>query len=164
MIEETTARAFEALLHFLYCDALEIEDEFLVDVLRCLCCLSMPLCTILSAACQCACGPSLTEAALSRLVMCRLADRCQAQRLHRLCLARMKAALGPEHACRWLVEATKHSVADVQEPLLQYVTRFWGEIADENPESTEQLEEYPKLMRAIMLSPEHCRPLKRRRT
>ena len=37
MIEETTARAFEALLHFLYSDALEVEDDFLVDVLRCFC-------------------------------------------------------------------------------------------------------------------------------
>ena len=35
MIEETTAKAFEALLHFLYSDALEVEDELLVDVLRC---------------------------------------------------------------------------------------------------------------------------------
>ena len=38
MIEETTAKAFEALLHFLYSDALEVEGEFLVDVLRCSCC------------------------------------------------------------------------------------------------------------------------------
>ena len=34
VIEETTARAFESLLHFLYSDILEVEDEFLVDVLR----------------------------------------------------------------------------------------------------------------------------------
>ena len=35
MIEDTTARAFKALLHFLYSDMLEVEDEFLIDVLRC---------------------------------------------------------------------------------------------------------------------------------
>ena len=75
----------------------------------------------------------------------------------------MKEALGPEYACRWLVEATRHSVAELQEPLLQYVLRSWGKIADENPESTEQLKEYPNLMQAIMLSPEMGRPTKRRR-
>ena len=96
--------------------------------------------------------------------MCRLADRCQVRRLYRLSLAQMKAALGPKHACRWLVEVTKHSVAELQEPLLQYVTRSWGEIAEENPESTEQLEAYPRLMRAIMMSLDHpSRPTKRRR-
>ena len=34
VIEETTAAAFAALLHFLYSDALVVDDEFLVDVLR----------------------------------------------------------------------------------------------------------------------------------
>ena len=42
------------------------------------------------------------------------------QRLYRLCLARMKATLGPEHACRWLAEVTKHSVAELQELQTQY--------------------------------------------
>ena len=34
VIEETTAAAFEALLHFVYSDALVVDDELLVDVLR----------------------------------------------------------------------------------------------------------------------------------
>ena len=38
LIDETTAVAFEALLHFVYSDALEVDDEFLVDVLRCCTC------------------------------------------------------------------------------------------------------------------------------
>ena len=94
---------------------------------------------------------------------CRLADRCQVRRLYRLCLARMKATLDANHACRWLVAATTHSLTDVQEPLLRYVKREWHTICEENPESTEQLEACPSLMRAIMvdLVP---RPAKRRRT
>ena len=87
------------------------------------------------------------------------------QRLYRLCLARMKATLGPEHACRWLAEVTKHSVAELQEPLLQYVTRSWGKICEGNIQSTEVLEAYPRLMRAIMIAPDldSTRPTKRRR-
>ena len=34
VIEETTAAAFEALLHFVYSDALVVDDELLVAVLR----------------------------------------------------------------------------------------------------------------------------------
>ena len=75
----------------------------------------------------------------------------------------MKSALGPEHACHWLAQVTKHSVVELQEPLLQYVTRSWGHIADENPESTEHLKEFPNLTQAILLSPDISRPTKRRR-
>ena len=57
MIEETTAAAFEALLHFVYSDALEVDDKFLVDVLRCrLCCV-----------CRVSCA---TRAACARLCLC----------------------------------------------------------------------------------------------
>ena len=35
IIKDTTAAAFEALLHFTYADALEVDDKVLVDVLRC---------------------------------------------------------------------------------------------------------------------------------
>ena len=154
VIKETTARAFEALLHFLYSDALEVEDELLVDVLRYWASSAAP--------CSCiVCRPLLR----SSRWRCRLADRCQAQRLRRLCLARMKAALGPEHACRWLVEVTKHSIAELQEPLLQYVTKSWSKIRDENPQCVEQLEEFPKLMSAILLAVDifASRPTKCRR-
>ena len=149
LIEETTARAFEALLHFLYSDALQVEDECLVDLLRC----PLPLLCLAKCALP-----------LQHPMVCRLADRCQVSRLYRLCLARMKAVLSPEHACYWLVEVTKHSVVELQEPLLQYVTREWGKICDENLESTRQLVECPQLQHAIMISPEQSRPTKRQRT
>ena len=61
----------------------------------------------------------------------------------------MKAALSAEHACRWLVDATKHSLTDLQEPLLQIVTREWDKICEECPESTEPLMEFPRLLHAI---------------
>ena len=77
----------------------------------------------------------------------------------------MKAELGPEHACLWLAEATKHSVVELQEPLLQYVTASWVKICEANPVSVEQLEAFPKLMSAVLLKlgQESFTPCKRRR-
>ena len=77
----------------------------------------------------------------------------------------MKAALGAEHACRWLVEATRHSLTELQEPLLRYVKHEWRTICDKNPETAEQLREYPNLMLAIMvgMAERLPRPAKRRR-
>ena len=59
LIDETTAVAFEALLHFVYSDALEVDDEFLVDVLRCrlcrVCCMCRAACARLCLLCCSVC-------------------------------------------------------------------------------------------------------------
>ena len=88
------------------------------------------------------------------------------KRPYRLCLAQMKAVLGVEHACRWLVDVTRYPVTELQEPLLRYVTREWRSICDENLESTELLEKFPSVLRTIMVrvADKLPRAAKRRRT
>jgi hypothetical protein len=152
-VEEATAAAFRAVLHFVYSNEPLLEPHTLIEQMRCGQPTALPRTHALPRPTHCRLPGGRPEPCdCPRTVRCgRLAHRFQIGVLYDACKRETMRRVSAQTACAWLTLSARYGLEDVEEELLQYTVRNWKRICQQHTSTVDVLRDFPEVHFRISL-------------